>query len=98
MSEPERAYVRSDPRFIARSKLGRGPDETATIPVRDVRVGDLVDLEGDESLGHHPETPWEYAEVVEIEQESPSCIVLYFDSMAAGYDPGQIMTIKRRES
>jgi len=69
----------------------------AAVKVRDLKVGDLVDLEGDEILGHHVETAYEYSEVIEIDQEKPDLIVLYFNGMAAGYDPDKVMIIKTRE-
>lgn len=75
-----------------------------TVQVRNIQVGDCVDLEDDPIFGKtddeefkvHPIVEFEYCEVMEIDQESPDCIVLYFDGMAAGYDPGQIMTIRKR--
>jgi hypothetical protein len=67
--------------------------DTRPVQVKDIRVGDLIDLQGDSALGHHPLTEYEFMEVIEIEKESPDCIVLYFNGMAAGYESNQVMMV-----
>lgn len=68
------------------------------IKVKDLKVGDQVDLESCPFLKNQPNAEFTYAEVVEIVEESPTCIVVDYDSGGtAGYDPEQVLSIKKRE-
>jgi hypothetical protein len=60
---------------------------------KELQPGDLVDLQGDSVLGHHPEFQFELAEVVEIERETDDCYVVYFDNHAAGYAPDHVFKV-----
>jgi len=72
------------------------PDEIA-VQVKDLREGDLVDLEGDEFFGDNVSVVFEYGEVAEIIRETDSCIVVGFEGIGtAGYAPDHVMIMKRR--
>jgi hypothetical protein len=64
---------------------------------RDLREGDLVDLESCPYCHDEPNAEYEYAEVCEIERESPDCIAVGYAWTGAGYDPMTPLIIKRRE-
>lgn len=52
------------------------------IPAFQIRAGDLVDLRGDpfaDPKHDHALFQFELAEVVEIEQETPSCVAIGFE-------------------
>jgi hypothetical protein len=82
----------TDPRIIAR-------DGTYYIRARDLRPGDLLDLEGDpyadprgDSLSadgeHFYGFEYELAEVVEpVEFETPTCVVVHTDMVSCGFPP-----------
>lgn len=84
----------TDSRIIAR-------DGTYYLRAQDVREGDLLDLEGDsivdpENKGerYDPEPPatytsfqYEFAEVLEVERETATCIVIHTTQGSYGFPP-----------
>ena len=70
-------------------------DETfRLVKVKDLKVGDFIDLEGDRNLGHHISVEFEYSKVCEIINETDDCIVVAFDDgMTAGYGPEELMKV-----
>lgn len=49
---------------------------------KNVKVGDLVDLEGDEYADPGNDQPYlqdQYVEVIEVEQETPECVLIAFE-------------------
>lgn len=68
--------------------------ETVEVKVSDLREGDKVDLESCPYLHHYPIAEFEYVEVVEVTQETPTCIVVGYDGVGcAAYDPNQVLRI-----
>lgn len=63
--------------------------------VSDIKVGDLLDLQGDTFAdnGNHPEFEFEYQPVYEIEKESADCIVLHCDNFSCGFPPNYFIEI-----
>ena len=61
--------------------------------VEDLQVGDLVDLQSCPYLNNQPSAEFEYAEVCEVQQETPGCVAVYYDGMAAGYPTGTILDV-----
>jgi hypothetical protein len=60
------------------------------IAARDVRPGNLLDLEGDRYAGKHDTAnvfAYEYAEVEGIEWETPECVVVHTDQGSFGMPP-----------
>ncbi len=64
--------------------------------VRDLREGDLVDLESCPHLHGDPLASFEYAQVLEIAHEGPECIAVDYVSGGAGYSPDALLVIKTR--
>lgn len=58
-------------------------------------IGDMVDLQNDPFAdnGNHPEFEFEYATVCEMERETPSCMMVCFDSIACGFPPAHMVTL-----
>jgi|GEM_PF-5029081 hypothetical protein len=56
-------------------------------PVGALRPGDLVDLKGDQFAddGDNAALEYEYAEVLDVEQETPNCVRVDFDSDSVGF-------------
>lgn len=67
--------------------------------ISELQPGDLVNLEGDHYAdnGEHPEFEFEYAEVGEIELETPTCTVIHFDKISCGFPPNHVVEVMRRE-
>ena len=66
-----------------------------TTKVRDLKEGDLVDLDNDPYFAQHPMTEFEYAEVVEVTPETPNCTLVAYEGVgAAGYDPNHEMVLQ----
>lgn len=64
--------------------------------VRDLRVGDRVDLEGDEIAdnGEHPEFQFEFQTVLTLEREGEDCIVVGFESgFTCGFPPDHMIDV-----
>lgn len=73
--------------------------------VKQLKIGDLVDLQNDEfadPVGFAlPDSPsdtcqnngWEseYATVREIEKETDTCILIYFDNFSCGFPPQHLI-------
>jgi hypothetical protein len=61
------------------------------VAIKDLKAGDLIDLENDRYAdpdGVKVEYQSEYSEVDEIDQETDTCIVVYFTStQAVGFPP-----------
>ena len=62
-----------------------------------LNVGDLVDLEGDpyaDPNHTNPAFPFEYAEVCEIERETPNCIAVGFEGFdVVGFPPDHTVEV-----
>ena len=62
--------------------------------------GDLVDLEGDKYADTDPYAHWrgviefEYQQVLEIENETPTCICVYFDGITVGFPPEHTVNVE----
>ena len=55
-------------------------------PVGALRPGDLVDLKGDRFAdGGDAAFDYEYAEVLDVEQETPECVRVDFDFDSVGF-------------
>lgn len=64
--------------------------------IDELKIGDLVDLANDKFAdpnGTNQEFSFEYLTVREIDRETPSCIVVYFDDYACGFPPSHVVTI-----
>lgn len=65
-----------------------------------LRVGDLIDLQGDrfaDPSESNPDTGWmefELAKVLEIDRETESCIAVYFDSITVGFPPDHVVSVQ----
>ena len=57
-----------------------------------LRLGDMVDLQGDKHAdpnGDHPEYEFEYVSVIGTERETPGCVRVDFsDGGSRGFPPG----------
>lgn len=74
-------------------------EEMETVTVSSLRPGDRVDLSSCPYLHDHASAPYEYAEVVSVEQESPDCIAVGYESIdVVGYDPNVELRVRRRDS
>lgn len=66
-------------------------------PVKDVKVGDFLELQGDAYADPKKDNTvyeFEYCLVEEIEQETISCICLYFDnSNPVGFPPDHLVKV-----
>jgi hypothetical protein len=65
--------------------------------IKDLVEGDMVDLSSCPYLHDHPQAEWEYAEVVQIKVELPTCICVCYnigEPSACGYDPDQEVYVK----
>jgi hypothetical protein len=78
------------------------PDLTfVDMRVDEIRVSDMVDLEGDRYADPHAGTPdsswqFEYGAVVDIERETPTCIRLDFhNSESVGFPPDHVLKVHR---
>lgn len=73
------------------------------VPVAELQEGDLVDLEGDEFYDHDEAlcscrtiVQYEYATVVELVQETPTCTAVYFEGIAGcGFPPDHQLKVHR---
>lgn len=73
-------------------------DDYEKVKASEIKVGDLVDIAKGPHFKDHPSAEFELAEVIEIAQESPDCICIEYTNVgAAGYDPDQILTIRKRK-
>jgi hypothetical protein len=68
-------------------------EDIQLVPARDVREGDMIDLEGDPFAddGQHPEHEFEFAIVEGSELETPECIRIDFDSTSVGFPPDHML-------
>lgn len=65
-------------------------------PVKELKPGDRVDLEGDpyaDRKHNHPEYEFEFAVVVEVTQETPNCIVVEFDMGTVAFPPTHLVEV-----
>lgn len=63
--------------------------------VTDLKSGDLIDLTSCPFMKDHPSAVYQYAEVINIETETPTCIVVYYEEIGpVGYSPSQKLVIK----
>lgn len=53
------------------------------VKIRDLRIGDMVDLSTHKITADHPTAEMNYAEVVEVEQETTGCTCVYFEGVDA---------------
>jgi len=71
---------------------------TRKIKVKDIQVGDKIDLESCPHLKTHTMAEFEFGRVCEIEHE-PDCIVLHFENIgdpsACGYSPEAELMVER---
>ena len=69
------------------------------IQVRQLRIGDLVDLEGDgfaDPQRKHTQFESELAEVVAIENETPGCIAVSFEGFdTVGFPPDHFVRVRK---
>lgn len=66
------------------------------IPVSEVTVGDMLDLEGDAFADpKHDNIALEHevAVVLEIKHKAPDCIALYCDGIACGFPPDHMVKL-----
>ena len=65
-------------------------------PVRDLKVGDYVDLEGDQYAAEDDDV-WcfLFAEVAGIEVETPECIRVDFDGYSYGFPTDHIVNVHK---
>jgi hypothetical protein len=62
---------------------------------KDIKVGDKVDLASCPYLKKHPSAEFEYAEVVEVEHETPTVVAISYNGIdTVGYDVNQILVVK----
>ena len=75
--------------------------KTQAVRVADLRVGDLVDLAGDKYAddGTNDATlAFEYVEVVEVVQETPTCVAVGFEGFdVVGFPPDHVVKVYRPE-
>lgn len=58
------------------------------VKVGDLKEGDRVDLESCPFLHNHPSAEFELAEVVEVVQETPTCVAVSYEGIdQVGYSP-----------
>jgi hypothetical protein len=71
------------------------------IKVRDLRVGDRVDLEKDpfaDPRSDNPSFSFEYALVMDVEAETSTCVCVYIDGVDAfGFPPDHEIILAHRE-
>jgi hypothetical protein len=67
------------------------------IPIARLRVGDMVDLEGDKYADQnrdHPTFESEYVMVASIERETPACLVVGFEGFdMVGFPPDHLLPV-----
>lgn len=67
--------------------------------VDEVKVDDMVDLQDDPYVKHsgsHPEMQFAFANVEEIEQDGPGCIVLHTSQGSFGFPPDHLIEWKEK--
>lgn len=65
-----------------------------------VKSGDMVDLEGDSYADLHKDHTWypyELALVIDTDQETDTCVCIYFEGATVGFPPDHILKVKRDE-
>ena len=68
--------------------------ETIKKKVTAIKEGDRVDLSSCPYLKSHPSAEYEYAEVTEVERETPDCIVIYYEGIdGIGYPIDQELLV-----
>lgn len=76
--------------------------DTKRVRVRDLKVGDLADLEGDryaDPLHSNPLLEFEYAEIEAITPETPTCTCVWFLGFdAVGFPPDHLVRIKEKSA
>jgi hypothetical protein len=68
------------------------------IPVKDLKQGDLVDLEGDQFADPHKDNVLlvdMYQEVDEIDPETDGCICVYFTNHTCAFPPDHLVRVQR---
>jgi hypothetical protein len=66
------------------------------VPARDLRPGQLVDLDGDEFADHLLEPrryEWELTEVCAVERETAACIRVDFENDSVGFPPAHELKV-----
>ena len=72
-----------------------------TKAVRDLVVGDMVDLAGDhyaDPKRDQPALECEYQIVSWLEVETPACICVFFEGFVCGFPPEHLVKLAGRES
>ena len=73
--------------------------ETSPKAVEELKEGDLVDLEGDQYADPSHDDgcafPYEYAMVLGVDEETPECTRVDFDSTSVGFPHGYRLPVKR---
>jgi hypothetical protein len=69
-----------------------------TVAVKDLRIGDAVDLEGDPYADPNQENPaleCEYQQVYSVERETGDCVAVGFDGFdIVGFPPDHLVTVR----
>lgn len=78
-----------------------GDHEIVEVAAKDVKEGDLVDLEGDTYADpdrDHPAFESEFQTVMEVEHETPECVAIGFDGFdVVGFPVDHVLKVKRPE-
>ena len=75
---------------------GFNPSVDVIKKAKDIKVGDMVDLSSCPYLNKHASADFEYAEVVEVEQETPNCTRISYDGIdSVGYKPDQELVVSQ---
>ncbi len=70
---------------------------TELVPAAAVKVGDMVDLEGDTYADPNRDSlafECEYAIVFEVDRETADCVAIYFDGCAFGFPPDHLLKVE----
>ncbi len=68
------------------------------LPIKELQIGDLVDLENDPFADpdhSNPMYPFEYQTICAIEVENPDCICVYFDGSTCGFPTDHMVSVQR---
>lgn len=67
------------------------------VAVKDLKLGDTVNIESCPYLYRHEAAPYELFTVSEIVKETKGCICVYYDYATCGYSPDDILNVVSRE-
>ena len=67
------------------------------VAVRDLQLGDMVNVESCPYLHNHDLAAYELFTVNEIVKETDNCTCVYYDHAACGYSPDDVLDVITRE-